>query len=521
MSVRRVMGLETEFGVGVVGDPTADATVVSAQLVNAYAEVMRHGGNGWDYGAESPLRDARGFDLSRDTAPTSLLTDDDPTMANVVLTNGARFYVDHAHPEYSAPETLSPLAALRWDKAGERVVLRAAAVVAARTDPGRGRPTQIVCYKNNTDGKGASYGTHENYLTQRSTPFRSLVRGLTAFLVTRQVFTGAGRVGIGQAGQNAGFQLSARADYIESEVGLETTSKRPIINTRDEPHADPSRYRRLHVIVGDANCAELPAFLKLGTTSLVLAMIEAGFLDDSRFQLAHPVDAIRAISHDPTLTSTVELADGRAATAVEIQLDYADAARKFVDDRYGADADHETVAVLEQWGQVLDALATDPRQLTDRLDWVAKLSLLESYRARDGLAWSDAKLSLVDLQYSDVRPERGLYHRLAGMGRIRRLLDDDAIAAAERTPPPDTRAWFRGECVRRFGRAVTAASWDSVVLDIGDASLQRVPTPEPERGTEAMVADLFARADSPRELLRLLAGPRPSAPNRGAGGTGR
>jgi proteasome accessory factor A len=408
---------------------------------------------------------------------------------------------------------------VRWDKAGERVVARAAAVVASRPVPAGGRPLQIVCYKNNTDGKGASYGTHENYLTNRQTPFRALVRGLTPFLVTRQVFTGAGRVGIGQAGQHAGFQLSARADFIEAEVGLETTSKRPIVNTRDEPHADPSRYRRLHVIIGDANCAELSAFLKLGTTSVVLAMIECGFLDADRFALAHPVDAVRTISHDPSLRATVELADGRTATAIDLQRDYLDAARKFVDDRHGADADPETVRLLDEWTLVLDELAIDPMRLADRLDWAAKLSLLQSYRDRDGLDWSDAKLSLVDLQYSDVRPERGLYHRLLRMGRMQRLIDDADVADAERTPPADTRAWFRGECVRRFGRAVTAASWDSVVLDIGDASLQRVPTPEPERGTAAMVASLFDRAATPRDLLALLTGARASASSGGARGS--
>ena len=501
MTARRVMGVETEYGI--VAGADADPTVLSAQLVTAYATAMRQGGGGWDYLEESPLRDVRGFDLAPAAAPPSLLSDDDPTMINAVLTNGARFYVDHAHPEYSAPETVGPTAAVIWDKAGELVLARAADLVASSAVSTGAR---IACYKNNTDGKGASYGTHENYLTTRATPFGSIVAGLTPFLVTRQVFAGAGRVGIGQAGQHAGFQIASRSDFIEAEVGLETTSKRPIVNTRDEPHADPARHRRLHIILGDANCAELPTFLKLGTTSLVLAMIEAGVLDVENLRLADPLKAIRAISHDPSLRETIETADGRRLTAVELQLDYLDLARKFLDDRFGADLDAETQRVLHEWGEVLDDLAVDPMRCADRLDWVAKLSLLESYRERDGLDWTHAKLALVDLQYSDVRPARGLYHRLVGHGRMRRLVDDTTIAAAEHTPPADTRAWFRGECVRRYGRAVAAASWDSVVLDSGHAgsALQRVPTPDPERGTKAMVSELLDRCPTPALLLEEL-----------------
>ncbi len=506
MNLRRVMGVETEYGIVSAGRVEIDPAVASAQLVTAYSAAMRHGGGGWDYREESPLRDARGFELAREAAPPSVLTDDDPTMINAVLTNGARFYVDHAHPEYSAPETVGPTDALVWDKAGELVLARAADLVATSSLSGA---RSIVCYKNNTDGKGASYGTHENYLAERSVPFGSLVDGLIPFLVSRQVIAGAGRVGIGASGQQPGFQLSSRADFVEAEVGLETTSKRPIVNTRDEPHADPARWRRLHLIIGDANLAELPAFLKLGTTSLVLSMIEADFLDASRLRLADPLQAVRAISHDPSCMALVELADGREMTGVQIQADYLDAARKFVDDRYGSDVDAETERVLDEWAAVLDDLAVDPTRCADRLDWAAKLALLESYRDRDGLEWSNAKLALIDLQYADIRPGRSLYQRLVAHGRMRRLLDDATVAAAERTPPRTTRAWFRGECVRRYGRAVAAASWDSVVLDVGGGStspLQRVPTPDPERGTAEMVGDLLDRSATPAELLAALAG---------------
>ena len=274
MSVRRVMGTEVEYGISVQGQPTANPMVASSQVVNAYASAtVRARRARWDFEEESPLRDARGFDMSRQVADPSQLTDEDMGLANVILTNGARLYVDHAHPEYSTPEVTTPLDIVRWDKAGEQVMLDAS----RRASQLPGGPP-IVLYKNNTDNKGASYGAHENYLMRRSTPFGDIVRHLTPFFVSRQVVCGAGRVGIGQDGREHGFQISQRADYFEVEVGLETTLKRPIINTRDEPHADPEKYRRLHVILGDANLSEVSTYLKVGTTALVLSMIEDRFL---------------------------------------------------------------------------------------------------------------------------------------------------------------------------------------------------------------------------------------------------
>ncbi|MCZ9340122.1 depupylase/deamidase Dop, partial [Streptomyces sp. TRM76130] len=256
------------------GHPNANAMLTSSQIVNAYAAAMHRARRArWDFEEENPLRDARGFDLAREVADSSQLTDEDIGLANVILTNGARLYVDHAHPEYSAPEVTNPRDAVLWDKAGERIMAEAAERAAQL--PGA---QPIHLYKNNTDNKGASYGTHENYLMKRETAFSDIVRHLTPFFVSRQVVTGAGRVGIGQDGHEHGFQLSQRADYFEVEVGLETTLKRPIINTRDEPHADAEKYRRLHVIIGDANLSEISTYLKLGTTSLVLSMIEDGFI---------------------------------------------------------------------------------------------------------------------------------------------------------------------------------------------------------------------------------------------------
>ena len=500
MSVRRVMGTEVEYGISVPGQPLANPMVASSQVVNAYASATAKARRArWDFEEESPLRDARGFDMSRQVADPTQLTDEDLGLANVILTNGARLYVDHAHPEYSTPEVTSPLAIVLWDKAGELVMLDAAR--RASQLPGGG---PINLYKNNTDNKGVSYGAHENYLMRRRTPFGDIVKHLTPFFVSRQVVCGAGRVGIGQDGREHGFQIAQRSDFFEVEVGLETTLKRPIINTRDEPHADPEKYRRLHVILGDANLAEVSTYLKVGTTALVLAMIEDRFID-RELTVEGSVKALRAVSHDPTLKHLITLTDGRTLTAVQLQLEYLDLAKKYVEDRYGADADAQTVDVLARWESVLDRLERDPMLCARELDWVAKLELLEHYRDRDGLAWDDAKLQLIDYQYSDIRPEKGLYHRLVGLGRIERLLEDAAVEAAMHDPPTDTRAYFRGRCLEKYADDVAAASWDSVIFDLpGRESLQRIPTIDPLRGTRASVGDLIDRCATADDLFRAL-----------------
>jgi len=503
MSVRRVMGIETEYGISVPGQPGANAMVTSSQVVNAYhsATAAKARRTRWDFEEENPLRDARGFDLSRDTADASQLTDEDLGLANVILTNGARLYVDHAHPEYSGPECTDPLAAALWDKAGERVMEEAAA--AASAIPGTA-PIQL--YKNNTDNKGASYGCHENYLMSRATPFAEIVRYLTPFCVTRQVVCGAGRVGIGADGREDGFQISQRADFFEVEVGLETTLKRPIINTRDEPHADPEKYRRLHVILGDANMSEVSTYLKLGTTALVLSMIEDRFLTTD-LSIDGAVAELRAVSHDPTCRHLIQLRTGRKLTAVQVQMEYLELARKYTQERFAGDVDDLTADVLDRWESALITLADDPMGLSGQLDWVAKLQLMDGYRTRDGIGWNHPRLQLVDLQYSDVRSGRGLYNKLVAAGRIERLLDERDIRAAVTSPPEDTRAYFRGRCLQQYPDSVAAASWDSVIFDIpGRESLQRVPTLEPLRGTKAHVGELLDRCATAAELVTALTG---------------
>jgi proteasome accessory factor A len=501
MSVLRVMGTETEYGISVPSQPGANVTMASARVISAYQGAARARCARWDYEHENPLRDARGFDLAREAADSTQLTDEDLGLPDLSLMNGARLYVDHAHPEYSAPECTNPLSAMIWDKAGERIMAEAAEKAA--TVPGS---AGIQLYKNNTDNKGATYGTHENYLMRRSTPFAAIVRHLTPFFVTRQVVCGAGRVGIGADGRGTGFQISQRADFFEVEVGLETTLKRPIINTRDEPHAHPEKYRRLHVIVGDANMSEVATYLKMGTTALVLAMIEDEFLTVD-LSVDSPVAELRAVSHDPSLRHLVTLRDGRKMTAVQLQTEYLEHARKYMENKYGAAADPVTADVLDRWESALTRLAEDPMRLSRELDWVAKLELLEGYRSRDNLSWDHPKLRLFDLQYSDVRQARGLYNRLVARNRMVRLTDEDAITWAIDNPPEDTRAYFRGRCLRQYAESVAAASWGSVIFDVpGRESLQRVPTLEPLRGTKQHVGELLDRCRNVGDLVNALTG---------------
>jgi Pup amidohydrolase len=492
MAIPKVIGTETEYGISAAASPEFNPVISSSLLISTYAGALRR--IRWDYEQESPLRDARGFEPVQLREPS----EEDLGLANVILPNGARYYVDHAHPEYSTPECVTPRELVIHDKAGERVLERSLDEV-RRTMPGAQR---LAVYKNNSDGKGNSYGTHENYLVDRQVPFANLVAGLTPFFVSRQIFCGAGKLG-GEASwddrSRDRYQVTQRADFFEAEVGLETTLKRPIINTRDEPHADPEKYRRLHVIVGDANQCEVATFLKLGTTSLVLKLIEDGDIPD--LALATPVPSLHDVSRDLTCTALVRLADGRRLTAVQMQWEYLERARKYVEQE---DTTQDNLEVLERWEAVLTGLEDDPMQLSRELDWVAKYRLLDGYRERDGLDWSDAKLRLIDLQYHDVRRDKGLYHRLVSTGQVERLVSDEDVERAIMEPPEDTRAYFRGRCISRYPDAIAAASWDSIIFDTGAEALQRVPMREPLRGTREHVDRLFQEAADAAALVEML-----------------
>jgi proteasome accessory factor A len=530
----RVMGSETEYGIHAPSAPGANATMMSARIIQAYATVTRQRAAGgaetrWDYTDEEPLHDARGWTLDRAAADPSQLTDQPPVLdaeavalaygrqeleldgadesgsllMNMVLGNGARLYVDHAHPEYSSPEVTNPRDAVAWDAAGDLVALATVRKVAADTSL-----PPINLYKNNTDNKSVSYGSHENYLMPRSVPFGDIIRGLTPFFVSRQAICGAGRVGLGQDSSTPGYQISQRADFFEAEVGLETTIRRPIINTRDEPHATADKYRRLHVIIGDANLSQASNYLKFGTTAMVLSLIEAG--QAPRIEVHEPVQALQSVSHDTTLTATVRLVDGRRVTALDLQWMYYEAASKLAQETGVSDSvtgDGHTHGVLSQWESTLTTLGTDLDAAASSVEWVAKKSLLEGYRNRDGLAWDDARLGLVDLQWADIRPEKGLYYRLLSRDRMTRIVDDGDIARAVSEPPSDTRAYFRGRCVTKYGKDVVGASWDSVIFDVpGLGKLQRVPTREPLRGTRSLTGALFDRHQEAGPFLAELMG---------------
>jgi Pup amidohydrolase len=485
MSVRRVMGTEVEYGISVAGQPGANPMVASSQIVNAYAtSTVKARRARWDFEEESPLRDARGFDMSRQVADQSQLTDEDLGLANVILTNGARLYVDHAHPEYATPETTNPLDVVRWDKAGEQVMLDASRFAA---QSGLGAP--IVLYKNNTDNKGASYGAHENYLMRRSTPFGEIVRHLTPFFVSRQVVCGAGRVGIGQDGRDHGFQVSQRADFFEVEVGLETTLKRPIINTRDEPHADPEKYRRLHVIVGDSNMSEYAVWLKVATADFVLRMIEAGTVMRD-LTLDNPIRAIREISHDMTCQRRVKLAGGREMSALEIQQAYLERVERFVASNH--EVDDEAKRVVGEWRYVLEHLVDDPMTLGRQLDWVAKYQLIDSYRTKHDLGLADPRVHLLDLAYHDVVRDRGLYHLLVRQGRMQRLLEDPEIDEAAENPPPTTRAALRGRFIRTAKARRRDYTVDWVHLKLNDQAQRTVLCKDPFRYEDERVDRLIA-----------------------------
>ncbi len=493
MALPKICGIETEYGIAVRDPGEFNPILTSSLLINAYAKPAFRRVK-WDYEEENPLRDARGFDRPG----AEVVPDDESGLVNVILPNGSRYYVDHAHPEYSSPECSNARDAVIWDKAGERILEDSIAAAKMLVPSG----DNVLIYKNNSDGKGNSYGCHENYLVDRKTPFPDIVKHLTPFFVTRQIFTGAGKVGAENGAPDVDYQISQRADFFEVEVGLETTFKRPIINTRDEPHAHPDRYRRLHVIVGDANMSEVTNYLKIGTTAIILKMVEDDFITDD-LSLREPVRAMKAVSHDITCRETIELDDGRRISAVDLQWEYLRLAKKYVQDN---ESDELADDVLERWERVLEGLERDPMSLERELDWVAKLSLLEAYRDRHGLDRKSAKLRMVDLQYHDVRRPKSLYWKLVSNGKIERLVSGEEIAFAVDNPPRDTRAYFRGECLRRFSSQIVAASWDSLIFDTGEEPLRKVPTMDPLRGTEEHVSALFdASPDVPTLLTNLSA----------------
>jgi len=494
MAIEKIMGSETEFGITARDAAGFDPVGSSIFLINALP-----GGPSpramWDYAGENPLLDARGFEVSGERERPS---QQDNRAINKVLLNGGRLYVDGAHPEYSTPETTNARDLVVFEKAGERLVDRCRAAANQKLPPAQ----QLLVYKNNTDGKGNSYGYHENYLVARSVPFERLVEGLTPFLVSRIVVCGAGKVGAENGTEPCDYQISQRADFFETLIGLDTMAKRPIINTRDEPHADEEKYRRLHVIVGDANMSEITTYLKVGITAIVLTLVEDGVLRPD-LALEDPVRAIKEISHDPTCRRKVRLKRGPEVTAVELQREYLACALEYY---ATAEQSPQVSDLLERWQSVLDRLAEDPRACARELDWVIKQELITSYRTRKDIGFADHRLSLLDLQYHDLRLDKGLYYTLEREGYVDRLLSDAEILQAMTQPPTDTRAFFRGMCLQKFPDQTYGASWSSILLDTGESTVKKISMAEPGRGTRKLVGEILERSESVAELLERLAG---------------
>ena len=495
MATPKVCGIETEYGIIFKGGDVNPITA-SSIIVNAYSQ-GKDELVGWDYIDEHPGNDARGYSLD-----DYLFPEYESQLVNTVLTNGARYYVDHAHPEISTPECRNALEAVLFDRAGEEII-RSSMQLA---NDGLPEHSEIVIYKNNSDGKGNSYGCHENYLVSRQTPFTQIAQQITTHFVTRQIFCGAGKVGAehrglsGKGANQPAFQISQRADFFEEEIGLETTLKRPIVNTRDEPHCDPAKYRRLHVIAGDANMSEVATLLKLGTTSIVLAMIEDGVFPEHLI-VKDPVHAIRQVSHDTSLSACIMMTDGRMLSALQVQMEILEAAIQYAN-RYGLESVDDSVGndVLVRWAGVLHGLETDPLLVANIVDWIAKKRIVDGFAQRHNLQIDDSRLKAIDLQYHDMRVDKCLALR-AGLVELCAKPD---VTSAMVKPPESTRAFFRGTVLQRWPNDVIAANWDSVVFDIPNQGLKRIPMPEPLRGTRQMVGDVLASSRNPAELIEKL-----------------
>ncbi|MFC5222930.1 depupylase/deamidase Dop [Bifidobacterium leontopitheci] len=473
------MGTETEYAVSLPGESRYNPVRLSFDVIEGAADPDRAHIR-WDYRQEDPVNDARGMRLERAAARPDMLTDAPQlNITNVIAPNGGRMYVDHAHPEYSAPETCDPFEAVRYDRAGDLLMQQAAERAAAKL----GRP--IAIHRNNVDGKGASWGTHENYMMLRSVPFDTVAALMTAHFVSRQIYTGSGRVGIGEHDDQAGYQLSQRADYVHMRIGLQTTFDRPIINTRDEPHADAD-HRRLHVIVGDANRMDVPQTLKLGVTSMLLWLAEhaetAGYDLDAllaTLELDDPVDAMHAVSHDLTLGRALRLADGTETTAWNMQVRLRAAVYEAAALTYGVDTLGEplwpnkpTRAIMAMWGQALADVAAvrhadDETRLTmqaeaSRLEWLMKWQLLERLRRRLRSGWDDMRIRAVNLRWAALDPAQSVFAKVERS--TERTVSDADVQAAMSRAPLDTRAWLRAAVVDRYPAQVVAASWSHLTV---------------------------------------------------------
>ena len=488
----RILGTETEFGIIARSSGNPDAVANSFRLISHCPHLPAPTAL-WDYENENPFLDARGFLVEGEPErPGSSYN----RQLNKILPNAGRLYVDGAHPEYSTPECSNPREVVAYERAGDHIVAECLAHLNGSLEG-----EEFLVYRNNSDGKGNSFGYHENYILSRQIPFEHVVAVLLPFFVSRPIFCGAGKVGAENGTDFIPYQISQRADFFECLLNLNTMVNRPIINTRDEPHAHQSHYRRVHVIVGDANMSEVSTFLKVGTTAIIMEMLEhQGPLP--HIELADPVKAIKEVSRDLSVKASLPLLNGQHTSAIAIQRAFLQSAHDFFRTR---ELSPVTKEVLVRWESVLDTLERDPFELRREVDWVAKHALIRSYMDRKQCSWKDPRVAMMDLQYHDVRPTKGLYYTLERTGQMERLTLDHEIERARQAAPALTRAFFRGECLKRLPRQVYGMSWTSVLLDSGNSTIKRIPLMDPYRGTQQLTQELFQDITSVDQLLSRLA----------------
>jgi Pup amidohydrolase len=460
-----LLGMETEYGIIREDLENSDPVEESMKLLQACERKSVF--CKWAYSQENSHLDMRGFrvrSLAQDEEEDAFCAEDRKRSYSYldmkcdrVLTNGARFYNDHTHPEYSTPECRSVLSLVAHDVAGERIV---GECVANRNRELGDNSLQV--FKNNTDYSGHSYGTHDNYLLPREIPFDDVVNGLASFLVTRQLYAGAGKVGSenSETKNFKGLQLAQRSDFIETLLSIETMTKRPLINTRDEPHAMSNKYRRLHLILGDANMSAYATALKVGSTSLVLNLI-ASEVQLPDLELADPVVDVLKVSIDKN--AVLQRKSGGTITALEIQEGYLEAIEKAFSGK-----DKEWTWVIEEWKRTLDELRNSPEKLSDRIDWAIKEKLFTEFMESEGLGWDDPWLKSLDLEYHNLDPDRGLYRGLQQEGTVYSLLNENEIACAIESPPEGTRAQIRGQAVAQDAENIKSIHWTGVEFVNGE-----------------------------------------------------
>lgn len=439
MSIEKIVGLETEYGIVFEGRQGASLDESSSLLIKAY--------------------------LEKDGLIKNSMINSRLQFYDQMLPNGARFYVDHGHPEYSTPECCTALDLIACDKAGEMILCQSAQKVNQELPNGH----RILLFKNNSDKKGHSYGCHENYLIEAKTfetilqpKSEKLHRYLIPFLVTRQIYAGAGKVGSENNTSPVQYQISQRADFFETVIGLQTTYQRPIINTRDEPHADAKRFRRLHVILGDANMCEIATLLKVGTTQIILKMLEdEAELPDMK--LADPVQAIHDISHDTELQGNVKLENGQFISPIDIQREFWIAAIKYMRDKPETDYEQK---IINEWDFVLHKMPENMEQLVGKIDWITKWYLIESFMQKEGESWDSPFVTEIDIKYHSINPQESHFYLLQEAGVVEKCISENTIKNFVNHPPTDTRAYLRGECIRLFGNEINEVDWSRICVGL-------------------------------------------------------